>query len=99
MKKPTCKMGADTKDHINCCIEIKRRILDKISSGILGALFEEDLNPSSLSSCSGDEEFKEKSKEEEVPGMEVQPNLFASFSQPHALPPPTPNAAKQTHRK
>ena len=46
MKKPTGKMGADTKDHINRCIKIERRILDKTSSGILGALSEEDINSS-----------------------------------------------------
>ena len=88
MKKPTDKMGVVTKDHTNRCIEIKRRILDKTSSGILGALSEEDFNPSLLSSSSGDEEIKEESEEEEVPGTEVQPNLFASFLQPPVLPPP-----------
>ena len=57
-----------------------------MSSEILGALSEEEFNPSSSSSLSGDEEVKEECKEE-VPGMEVQPNLFASFLQPPALPP------------
>ena len=46
MKKPTGKMGADTKDHINRCIKIERRILDKTFSRILGALSEEDINSS-----------------------------------------------------
>jgi hypothetical protein len=43
MKKPTGRMGADVKDRINRCIAIDRRILDKTSSGILGASSEEDM--------------------------------------------------------
>jgi hypothetical protein len=61
--------------------------LDKTSSGILGASSEEDINPSSSSSLSGDEESKEESEGEVIPGTEVQPHVFASFSQPRALPP------------
>jgi hypothetical protein len=87
MKKPTGKMGADTKDCINCCIVIERKILDKTSSGILGASSEEDVNPSLLSSLSVDEEYKEESDREVILGMEIQPQDFASFSQPPALPP------------
>ena len=63
MKKPTGKMGADAKDHINRCIVIKRRILDKTSSGILGASSEEEFIPSLSSSLSGDEASKEESEE------------------------------------
>ena len=80
-------MKADTKDRINRCIAIERKILDKTSSGILGASSEEEFIPSSSSSLSGDEVSKEESKEEEVPGTEIQPNNFASFLQPPALPP------------
>ena len=87
MKKPTGRMGADAKDRINRCIEIERRILDKASSGVLGALSEEDCNSSSSSSSSGDEEYKEESEEDEDPGMEVQPNLSSSFLPPPAFPP------------
>lgn len=88
MKKPTGRMGADAKDRINRCIQIERKILDKTSSGVLGASSEEDVAPSS-SSSSADEEAKEESEDEDevVPGTEVQPQDFASFSQPPALPP------------
>jgi hypothetical protein len=86
MKKPTGRMGADDKDRINRCIAIERRILDKTSSGILGASSEEDVNSLLLPSSSGDEESNEESKEEVVPGMEVQPHHI-DFSQPPALPP------------
>ena len=89
-------MKADTKDRINRCIAIERKILDKTSSGILGASSEEEFIPSSSSSLSGDEVSKEESKEEEVPGTEIQPNNFASFLQPPALPPFTD---EKTHSK
>ena len=79
MKKPTGRMGADVKDHINCCIEIERRILDKTSSGIHGSSSEEDINPSSSSSLSGDEESKEESNGEVILGTEVHP-MFLHFA-------------------
>jgi hypothetical protein len=86
MKKQTGRTGADAKDRINCCIKIERRILDRTSSGIHGALSEEDTNPSSSSSLSRDEESKEESKGEVIPGTEVQHHVLASFLQPPALP-------------
>jgi len=79
MKKPTGRMGADAKDHSNHCIEIERRILDKTSSGILGASSEEDINPSLSSLLSGDDESKEESKGKVIPDTEIQPHVFASF--------------------
>ena len=86
MKKPTGRMGADVKDRINRCIAIERRILDKTSSGILGVSSEEDVNLLLLPSLSGDEESNEESKEEVVPGTEVQPHHI-DFLQPPPLPP------------
>jgi hypothetical protein len=65
---------------------MERRILDKTSSGILGASSEEDTNLLLSSLLSGDEESNEESKEEVVPGTEVQPHRI-DFSQPPALPP------------
>ena len=41
MKKPTGRMGTDAKDRINQCIGIERRILDKMTSGILEASSED----------------------------------------------------------
>ena len=99
MKKPTGRMGADAKDCINRCIEIERRILDKMSSGVLGALSEEDCNSLSLSSSSGDEEYKDESEEDKVPGTEVQPNLSASFLPPPTFSPFFYSQMKRTHSK
>ena len=61
--------------------------MDKTSSGILGGSSEKDINSSLSSSLSGDEESKEESRGEVIPGTEVQPHVFASFLQPRALPP------------
>ena len=78
-------MGADVKDRINSCITIERRILGKTSSGILGVSSEEDVNSSLSSLSSGDKKSNEESKEEVVPGMEVQPHRN-DFLQPPFAP-------------
>ena len=71
MKKPTGRSGDGQTDRINRCIEIQRMILDKTSSGILGASSEDDnrLPPSSSSSVSSSSSSDD---EEVIPPTEVQ---------------------------
>ena len=74
MKKPTGRSGDGQTDRINRCIEIQRRILDKTSSGILGASSEDDnrFAPSSSSSVSLSSSSSSSDDEEVIPPTEVQ---------------------------
>ncbi len=61
-KKPTGKPGANT-NRIFRCIAIERQILDKTSSGMMGASSLEDENNISLTSSEGSEEGREDDDE------------------------------------
>ena len=63
-KKPTEKPGANT-DRIFCCIAIERQILDKTSSGMMGASSLEDENNISLTSSEGSEEGEDDDEVED----------------------------------
>ena len=63
-KKPTGKPGANT-DRIFRCIAIERQILDKTSSGMMGASSLEDENNISLTSSEGSEEGEDDDEVED----------------------------------
>ncbi|KAL3802053.1 hypothetical protein HJC23_010809 [Cyclotella cryptica] len=78
MKKPTGRSGGNATDRIHRCLEIQRRILDKTSSGILGASSDDDnrfdpssSSSSSVSSSSSMSSSSSSEDDEEVPGTQL----------------------------